>query len=106
MAEEGRTVAELRAIIERRRAVTVAKICSAVEESSMLRREQEAVKRLVRERVTAFADGVSALLPSVVDESVPVSVLFLEFIEQCAAELGDDLADTARDRIRALPAAG
>ena len=46
MAEEGKTTQELKAIIERRRATVVATLCGAIEESTLLRHDQNKLKHL------------------------------------------------------------
>lgn len=106
MAEEGKTTQELKAIIERRRATVVATLCGAIEESTLLRHDQNKLKHLVREVVSRFADGIAAMLPSVVDEDIPVNVLYLEFVERYAADIADLVTARVMERIdHAIPAA-
>lgn len=89
MTDAGPNTREMQALVQRRRGAVVGIICSAIEESMLPHHDQNQLKVLVKDAVNSFADGICNLLPSVVDESVPVSALYLEFIERIANDVGE-----------------
>ena len=93
MAEAGKTTAEIRRIVQRRRAQVIARLCSAIEETGLEYDDEERLKALVREAVSALADGICAMLPSVVDETIPVNVLYLELMENMAGSIADAVVE-------------
>lgn len=91
----GPNATEAARIVQRRRAKTVAVIMQAIETTCdpLDYSDIDELKTVVKGEVNDFADSITAMLPSLVDESVAISSLYLEMIADLHAKLcpTDDL---------------
>lgn len=87
MSTPGPNAAEAQKIIQRGRAKAVAIICQRVEELELEDEAEDTIKNVVKEEINRLADGICAMLPSIVDEDVTVNALALEVLSEIRSTL-------------------
>jgi hypothetical protein len=97
MTDPGPNATEAARIVQRGRAKVIAVAMQAIEENgeAMHPAEADRIKRIIKDEVNGYADGICALLPNLVDESVTMNALAMEVLADIRSSL-TELADQVR----------
>lgn len=79
---DGPNTNEAQKLVQRFRAKAIAVVMQSLEADGerLHPAEMERIKAVVKDEINAMADGICALLPSLVDETVPMNVLAMEML--------------------------